>query len=122
MFMNKQQFQDKISKLKDRGYCLVARYTHFRGDGQDYLYKPLIYRKDEYEHNRAVCQLLFKIWHLEEFKDKLLDIDSIYSLEPVISISRNIDERLELHIYSMESIEKCEDLSIKFLKFVDDEL
>ena len=110
--MTKQEYNEYIEALKARGYKFVGSHYNDR----PYYYKAIEYRDDGEGDSRAVCQLLF---YLHELKDNRRG-NAYYSIEPVVMVSRNIEERLDFIIFHPKrSIEECERLAKEFMKFVD---
>lgn len=100
--MTRKEYHKYIQELKERGYGFIDNID------KKYYYKVLEYRNDK---NRAVYQLLF---YLYEIKDKY------YSVEPVVIVSRNTDERLDLIIsHPQRSIEECERIAKEFVQWID---
>lgn len=109
--MTKQEYEDSIEVLKRRDY-------KFRGSWYDspYYYKVIEYRKDEDGDSRAVCQLLFYLYETEDNRSG----EVYHSIEPVVMVSRNIEERLDLTIsHPKRSIEDCERIAKEFVSWVD---
>ena len=121
--MTKEQFIQACTDLEQLGYKRNFRKEeHPKGNGLNYFWKVIEWRKDKYGESRAVNQLLFKIWHFEEFKDRF-PADSMYSLEPVIAFSRNTSERIDLMVsYPEHSIDELEELASRFGKWADDNI
>lgn len=115
MRMNKQDFLNRVEELIRRGYIPVIQDRNCpKEDGSEYLYKVIDRDKDSYGDMRAVNQLLYKIWHLENYRHRI-ESDQLYSLEPVVDFSRNTSERIELHLSWPElSIDECEGIARKF--------
>lgn len=119
--MTKEQFISKLSTLKEHGYRLVcSRNTDpadpltFRDNGLDYLYKVIDRDYDENGDSIAWNQLIYKIWHLEKYRDRVPDT-SLYDLEPNVIISRSDSENIQLQLsWPKFSIEECEDIARKF--------
>ena len=109
--MTKQEYEDYIEAFKRRGYKFyISMY-----DNPCY-YKVIEYRKDEYGDSRAVCQLLFYLYETEDNRRG----EMYHSIEPVVMVSRNIEERLDLTISHQKlSIEECERIAKEFMKWVD---
>lgn len=109
--MTKQEYEDDIEVLKRRGYKFYgSRYN------APYYYKVIEYRKDEDGDSRAVCQLLFYLYETEDNRSG----EVYHSIEPVVMVSRNIEERLDLTIsHPKRSIEECERIAKEFMKWVD---
>ena len=109
--MTRKEYHKYIQELKERGYgCSCNGYTD-----KKYFYKVLEYRNDENGDIEAVCELVF---YLYEIKD---NHNMFYSIEPVVLVSRNVDERLDLIIpYPQRSIEELERIAKEFVQWVDE--
>lgn len=106
--MTKEEYNNYIEALKERGYTFVGG----RYEERCYYYKVIEYRKDKYGDKRAVCQLLFHQYEAEDIH--------YYSLEPTVLISRDDDERLDFKISCPQrSIEECERIAKEFMRWVD---
>ena len=117
--MNKKEFLKACKELYKRGYRRNFKMRDlYKPDysGLFYGYYKVIERdKDEYGDSRAINQLLFRPWSLWEFRDRLPNSDNWLSLEPIVSFSRNTDERIELHISHPErSVEELEQIAKSF--------
>jgi hypothetical protein len=79
-----------------------------------YYYKVMDREEDKYGDNRAINQLLFRPWSLWEFRDRL-NSDNWLSLEPIVSFSREVDERIDLELQFPErSIDELEQIAKDF--------
>lgn len=109
--MTNKEYEDYIEVLKKRGYKFCgSRYDN------PYYYKVIEYRKDEDGDSRAVCQLVFNLYETEDNRRG----EVYHSIEPVVMVSRNIEERLDLTIsHPKRSIEECERIAKEFMKWVD---
>lgn len=121
--MTKEQFMQACAELEQRGYKRnFGKDQQPKGNGINDYWKVIEWREDKYGESRAVNQLLFKIWHFEEFRDRCPD-NSLYSLEPIIAFSRNISERIDLCLsYPERSIDELEELAAKFGKWAEENL
>ena len=124
--MTREELMTALAELKSRGYKrnfkdeelprILAESKH----SSHYYYKVIERRKDKWGDSRAINQLFFKIWSLEAYRDRL-NTDSLYSLEPVVCVSRNIDERVDLSLsFPDRDIDECEQIAEKFGKWVDE--
>ena len=110
--MTKQEYENYIQALKGRGYNFVCNDNNYKM----YCYKVIEYRKNEDGDNRAVCQLVFNLYETEDNRFG----KTYYSIEPVVMVSRNIEERLDFIIsHPKRSIEECERIAKEFLRWVD---
>ena len=107
--MTKQEYNDYIEALKERGY-------QFFGISQNRCYYKVIeYRDNEDGDSMVVCQLVFNIYKMEFSSG-----DAYYSIVPVVVVTRNTDERLDFTIsHHKRSIEECERIAKEFLRWVD---
>ena len=110
--MTKQEYNDYIEALKERGYKFVGS----RYNDRPYYSKVIEYRKDEDSNRRAVCQLIFNCCEIKSFVSGYV----YYSITPKVMVSRNIEERLDFIISNPKrSIEECERIAKEFLRWVD---
>ena len=118
--MTKEQFDKSCQELRNKGYKKNFQDGDVLDDrGLNYYYKVIEYREDEYGDNRAINQLLFKIWHFEEFYDRVPK-ESMYSLEPVVMFSRSTNERIDLTLSDPKfSIDELEEIAVAFGKWAD---
>lgn len=98
--MTKQQFIQYCRELEERGYKKTFKYDEkIKNNYAHYLYKVIEYETDEYGDRRAITQLLLYVWNFEDYADRV-DENSFYSIEPVVSFSRNTDERIDMHVHA----------------------
>ena len=110
--MTKEEYKNYIEALKGRGYEFVGNRYYYKY----YCHKAIEYRKNEDGDNRAVCQLVFNLYETEDNRFG----KTYYSIEPVVMVSRNIEERLDFIISNPKrSIEECERIANEFLRWVD---
>ena len=109
--MTKEGYENYIQALKGRGYKFCGSWYN-----KPYYYKVIEYRDDEDGDSRAVCQLLFYLYELKDNRSGYV----YYSVEPLVAISRNIEERLDFNVcHPKRSIEECERIAKEFLRWVD---
>lgn len=110
--MTRQEYNAYIEALKDHGYNFVCNDNNYK----IYCYKVIEYRKNGEGDSRAVCQLLFYLYELKDNRSGYV----YYSVEPLVTISRNIEERLDLNVcHPKRSIDECERIAKEFLRWVD---
>ena len=110
--MTREEYENYIEALKARGYKFVGS----RYNDRPYYYKAIEYRDDGEGDSRTVCQLLFYLFETKDNRNG----NVYYSIEPVVMVSRNIEERLDLTIsHPKRSIEEYEHLAKEFLRWVD---
>ena len=109
--MTKQEYNDYIEALKARGYKLGGSWYN-----NPYYSKVIEYRDDEDGNRRAVCQLTFNLCETKDERSGYV----YYSIEPIVTVSRNTDELLNFGISKPKrSIEECEYLTKEFLRWAD---
>ena len=110
--MTKQEYKNYLEALNGQGYEFVGNRYYYKY----YNYKAIEYRDDGEGDSRAVCQLVFNLYETE---DNLFG-KTYYSIEPVVMVSRNIEERLDFIISNPKrSIDECERIAKEFMRWVD---
>lgn len=119
MFMKKQEFDNMCQELLDKGYKVVRKYpNYFRPDGKDYFYKVIDRASDEDGDSRSWNQLIFYVWHLEDYADRVAS-GHLYSLCPKVDISRTTSERVILELaWPERSIDELEQIAKDFGEWV----
>lgn len=120
--LTKKEFLKVCKELYRRGYRRNFKmyelyednyYGHFK-----YYYKVIERATDRDGDTRAINQLLFRPWSLWQFRDRLPFGDKWLSFEPVISFSRNVDERIDLTLsFPDRSIDEIEQIARDFGKW-----
>lgn len=125
--MTKEELLKAIDELASRGYIknfsdeeLDSKLMGIYSGYSTYMYKVITRRDCEYGASRADNVLQYRIWSFEPYKDRVPP-KSLYSLEPVVMISRNIDECIDLHIedYYKRTIDECEEIAKSFGAFCE---
>ena len=113
--MTKQEFINTCKELELKGYKKNFNYDETINDnGTHHLYKVIEYADDKYGDTRAINQLILKVWCFEKYAD-IVPKESMYSIDPVIVISRDADERIDLHLnYPKHSVEYLEEKALQF--------
>ena len=116
--MNKKEFLKACKELYKRGYKRNFKMKDLYKPNYSglfyYYYKVIDREEDKYGDNRAINQLLFRPWSLWEFRDRL-NTDNWLSFEPVISFSREVDERIDLTLQFPErNIDELEQIAKNF--------
>lgn len=108
--MTQEEYDNFIQKIEKQGY----KYMDNLYDAP-YYSKAIEWRTVEDGKDRAVCQLLFYV-----YCSLLAEDDDQYSFEPVICISRNADERIDITLsHPKQSVEEYERIAVEFMKFID---
>ena len=110
--MTKNEYNAYIEALEGQDYQFWGSWYN-----RPYYSKVIEYRDNEDGDNIAVCQLVFNIYS-REYK---CSGDVYYSIVPVVVVSRNTEERLDLTISQpkQRSIEECERIAKEFMRWVD---
>lgn len=116
--MTREEFLKVCKELYKRGYRRNFKMKDLykpNYSGLFYYYRKVIDREeDKYGDSRAINQLLFRPWSLWEFRDRLHS-DNWLSFEPIISFSREVDERIDLQLQFPErNIEELEQIAKDF--------
>jgi len=116
--MNKKEFLKTCKELYKRGYRRNFKMKDLYKPNYSglfyYYYKVIDREEDKYGDSRAINQLLFRPWSLWEFRDRLHS-DNWLSFEPIISFSREVDERIDLQLQFPErSIDELEQIAKNF--------
>ena len=116
--MNKKEFLKACKELYKRGYRRNFKMSDLYKPNYSglfyYYYKVIDETTDKYGDRLVITQLLFRPWSLWEFRDRL-KTDKWLSFEPVISFSRNVDERIDLTLqFPDRSIDELEQIAKDF--------
>lgn len=113
--MTREEYNKFIDNLEKKGYQFSER--GICDDAPNY-YKVIEHRNDNDGKQRAVCQLLF---YLYDFSGVVIQEDFAY--EPVICVSRNTDERINITLSRPKlSVEEYENIAVEFMKFIDNNI
>lgn len=124
--MNKEELLKTFKLLDSRGYkknfldedLYKPNYSGY----VNYYYKVISWGEDKYGDSRAINQLLFRVWSLYEFRDRI-NSNSLFSIEPVITFSREIDERIDITLqYPERSIEEIEEIAKKLGEYIKENI
>ena len=108
--MTREEYNKFIDNLEKQGYeCVNNSYD------ATYYCKTIEWRTVEDGKERVVCKLLFNLYDFSGFVEQ-----EDYFYEPIIHISRNIDEHIDFVLsFPKLSVEEYERIAIEFLKFID---
>lgn len=121
--MTKEKFNQMCADLEQRGYKRnFKKGERLKGNGWHHYWKTLERRKDKWGDERAINMLIFKIWHFEDYADRV-PAEGMYNLEPVVMFSRSSDERIDLSLsHPKRSIDELEEIAVKFGKWADENI
>lgn len=106
--MTKQEYNDYIEALKARGYKFDDSWYN-----NSYYSKVIEYREDEDGNRRPVCVIFFNLYETKDERSGYV----YYSIEPIVTVSRNTDELLNFGISKPKrNIEEYEYLAEEFLR------
>ena len=109
--MTKKEYENYIEALKDHGYKSGGSWYN-----KPYYRKVIEYREDEDGNRRPVCVIFFNLFEKKDERSGCV----YYSIEPIVTVSRNTDELLNFGISNPKrSIEEYEHIAKEFMKFVD---
>lgn len=115
--LTKKEFLKVCKELYKRGYRRNFKMKDlYNGESGTFLwyYKSIDRAEDKYGDSRAINQILFRPWSLYPFRDRLHS-DKWLSFEPVISFSREVDERIDLTLqFPDRSIDEIEEIARNF--------
>ena len=109
--MTRYEFDTRRRELEKRGYK-YRQYNEVPGDdGRDYYYKVIDRAEDKYGDMRAIVQLMFRVYRCELPRDQV----EYFSLQPVVCVSREIDELTDLHLdHPQRTVQELEQIAHKF--------
>ena len=109
--MTKQEYNDYIEALKARGYKFGGSWYN-----KPYYRKVIEYREDKDGNRRPVCVIFFNLCETKDERSGYV----YYSIEPIVTVSRNTDELLNFGLSISECvIEEYEYLAKEFLRWVN---
>ena len=109
--MTKQEYNEYIEVLKARGYKFGGSWYN-----KPYYRKVIEYREGEDGNRRPVCVIFFNLCETKDERSGYV----YYSIEPIVTVSRNTDELLNFGISKTErTIEEYEHLAKEFLRWVE---
>jgi hypothetical protein len=115
--LNKKEFLKACKELYKRGYRRNFSMKDLYGSESGtfmWYYKTIDRAEDKYGDMRSINQIFFRPWSLYQFRDRL-NTDKWLSLEPVISFTRDVDERIDLTLqFPDRSIDEIEEIAKKF--------
>lgn len=118
--MTKEELETFEERLKENGY---KKYNGYKESDYTY-YKHFGRGNNKYDDDRSNYQIGFLVYDFSEYayRDNHLN-DNPYSIQPIIMVSRVIDERVDLEVVSddanKDDIERVESLAESFFKWVE---
>lgn len=109
--MTRQEFNIRCKELEARGYKFIKYKETPCDDGRDYYYKVIDRAEDKYSDMRAIVQLMFRVYRCELPRDQV----EYFSLQPVVCVSREIDELTDLILdHPQRTVQELEQIAHKF--------
>lgn len=123
--MTQEEYNRFAEELQRRGYRKYpsSRYSIHR---EDYAwYKS--FGESQFEEDRSNYQVCFDVFDFSPYADREPFLrENPYGIEPLVLISRTIDERVDLHLsYTKvddQNIDEIERLAESFYKWVEKEV
>ena len=123
--MTHEEYNKFEEELQQRGYkkYLTPRYSK---DDDDWAWFKS-FGKSDYEEGRSNYQICFDVFDFSPYTDREPYFkENPYSIEPLVLISRSIDERMDLHLSHIKvdnsNIDEIERLAESFYKWVEKEI
>ena len=121
--MTHEEYNKLVSELQRRGY---RKYPSPRFRKDDYAWFKS-FGESKFEDNRSNYQVCFDVIDLSPYADREPRFkEAPYGIEPLILISRTIDERVDLHLSHIKvddnNITKIEQLAESFFNWIEKEI
>lgn len=121
--MTHEEYNRFAEELQQRGY---RKYPSQRFSKDDWAwYKS--FGESKFEENKSNYQICFEVKNFSSYADRVPYLrENPYGIEPLVLISRTIDERVELHLSHIKvndnNIDEIERLAESFYKWVEKEV
>lgn len=118
--MTREELETFEERLKENGYKKYNGYNE-----SDYTYYKSFGRgNNKYDEDRSNYQIGFLVYDFSKYANRDNHFkDNPYSIQPIIMVSRVIDERVDLEVVSDDvnkyDIERVESLAESFFKWVE---
>lgn len=121
--MTREEYNRFAEELQQRGY---RKYTSPRFRGEDWAWFKS-FGKSDYEEGRSNYQICFDVIDFSPYADREPRFKKVpYGIEPLVLISRTIDERVDLHLSHIKvndnNIDEIERLAESFYNWVEKEI
>lgn len=121
--MTIEEYNNFTEDLKQRGY---RKYSSPRFRGDDWAWFKS-FGKSQFEEDRSNYQICFDVFDFSPYADREPHFkENPYSIEPLVLISRTVDERVDLHLSYTKvddtNIDEIERLAESFYKWVEKEV
>lgn len=121
--MTHEEYNKLVTELQQRGY---RKYPSPRFRGEDWAWFKS-FGESAYEEDRSNYQVCFDVIDFSPYADREPSFrDNPYGIEPLVLISRTIDERVDLQLSYTKvkdnNIDEIERLAESFYKWVEKEV
>lgn len=121
--MTREEYDKLVTELQRRGY---RKYPSPRFRGEDWAWFKS-FGESAYEEDRSNYQVCFDVIDFSPYADREPSFrDNPYGIEPLVLISRTIDERVDLQLSYTKvkdnNIDEIERLAESFYKWVEKEV
>ncbi len=121
--MTREEYDKLVTELQRRGY---RKYPSPRFRGEDWAWFKS-FGESQFEENRSNYQVCFDVTDFSPYADREPYLrENPYGIEPLVLISRTIDERVDLHLSHIKvddsNIDEIERLAESFYKWIEKEV
>lgn len=121
--MTHEEYNKFAEDLQSRGY---RKYTSLRYGREDYAWFKS-FGESKYREDRSNYQICFDVIDFTPYADREPYLrENPYGIEPLVLISRSIDERIDLHLSHIkvddQNIDEIERLAESFYLWVEKEV
>ena len=123
--MTREEYEKFCEDLQSRGYRKYPSPRYSR-DGKDYAWFKS-FGESIYEEDRSNYQVCFDVFDFSPYdKREPYFTQHPFSIEPMILVSRSIDERIDLHLSHIKvddtNIDEIERLAESFYRWAEKEI
>ena len=121
--MRQEEYNKLVAELQQRGY---RKYLSPRGRKDDWAWFKS-FGESKHQEDRSNYQICFDVIDCSLYADREPYLkENPYGIEPLVLISRTIDERVDLHLSHTkvddQNIDEIERLAESFFKWEDKEV
>lgn len=123
--MTNEEYNRLAYELQRRGYKKYHSPRYSRDDDDWAWFKS--FGKSQFEEDRSNYQICFDVFDFSPYADREPFFrENPYGIEPLVLISRSIDERIDLHLSHIkvddQNIDEIERLAESFYKWAEKEV
>ena len=121
--MTREEYNKLAEELQQRGY---RKYPSQQFSIDDWAWFKS-FGESKFEENKSNYQICFEVKNFSSYADRVPYLrENPYGIEPLVLISRTIDERVDLHLSHIKvddtNIDEIERLAESFYKWVEKEV